>query len=278
MNELTSAQKVTLDAITKFWGEFKRPPTIHEMSSILNCSTGHVGNMLAKLREKGYIHKRRGIHILESEVVRPLEAADLIGVSRSTMNPWMQEGYIKTIVSPSGQHLIEMSEVNRIIALRKTPKFGIDFNTDPLWSAWLTGFTDGEGTFQIIHNKRRKQFTARYALFQRADRVAFLLDIQKTLQCGHIYNRGKYQPPTGPGSYYVVVDQTSLVNIIIPFFDKYPVRLKSEEYQIWREAVFLIVNGNDDFDRLFTIRETLRDLYAYNPSRQKSLPATRNAP
>lgn len=265
MSKLPDYQQRVLDAITQFWDQYHRPPTIYEMADTLGVVPSHVTQTASKLRKQGLLHSRRGLHVPDSKLYRPTEAAAEFGIGRSTLNAWMAQGLIKTIRSPGGYHLIPLVEIERLKAERYTPRFGIDFDLDPAWCNWLVGFTDGEGTFGLVENKGHgNYFGARYQLFQRADRHWILEEIHSNLRCGNLYKRHVVSKPSGPGAYYVVNDHASLTNIIMAFFDAYPPRVKHREYLIWREALLLVVDGNHNFERIAELREQLRYLYAYH--------------
>jgi LAGLIDADG DNA endonuclease family protein len=267
MADLPLYQQKVLDAVQQFWSEHNRPPTMQEIADILDTGSSHIATVAMKLRKQGYLHERRGLHLPESKLLRPNEAAAKMGISRSHLNALMKTQEVTTVRSPGGYHLIHTDEVEKFNRLRFTPHFGIDFSLDPAWSNWLVGFTDGEGTFGLIEHRKEfghgHYFGARYQLFQRSDRRWILEQVKSNLQCGHLYDR-RAKMSAGPGTYFVVIDHASLTRIIVPFFDAYPPRMKHEEYNVWREAVHLIVDGNHNFNRVAELREQLRYLYAYH--------------
>lgn len=266
MSDIPAYQQRLLDAITEFSGQHQRPPTIYEMADELGVVISHITQTAKRLRDKGLLHKRRGLHLPNSVLYRPIEAAEELGIGRSTLNAWVTQGLLSTVRSPGGYHLIPYTEVERLKIERHTPQFGVDFDLDAAWCNWLVGFTDGEGTFSLVEHKvdgHGHYYGARYQLFQRSDRRWILEQAREYLRCGYLYQRNS-KGQTGPGTYYVVNDHASLVNIIAPFFDRYPPRMKHREYAVWREALMLIVDGNHNFNRIAELREQLRDLYAYH--------------
>lgn len=267
MSKLSPNQMRVLDAIRAFTQEFQRPPTIDEISERLQFSRGHVSTIAANLRNHGHLHNRRGLHLPDSPFLRPTEAACQMGISRSHLNALMARGEVTSTQSPGGYRLVHIDEIERFITGRYTPRFEVDFDVDNDWANWLVGFTDGEGTFSLVehnHQGHGHYYGSRYQLFQRADRRWILEQVKENLHCGNLYIRHVVTKPSGPGSYFVVNDHASLTNIVIPFFDKYPPRMKHREYAVWREATQLITQGNHNIERVAELRETLRELYKYH--------------
>jgi hypothetical protein len=109
---------------------------------------------------------------------------------------------------------------------------------DDAFGYWFTGFVDGEGSL-IATNKRSKQgHRARVVsltITQRADDPILDL-IQKTLEVGSIVRNQETRPTCGLKNSFVVADVKDVVEVILPIFDKYPLRSKKgKEYPYWRE-------------------------------------------
>lgn len=108
---------------------------------------------------------------------------------------------------------------------------------------WLSGFTDGEGSFTV--NIRRKNpkgsyrgcCTPMFSITLREDDEEVLQSIRSYWQCGNITRR----PGRGndnPQSRYYAFKFDHLAKIIVPHFDHYPLRAKkARDFAIWREIV-----------------------------------------
>ncbi len=113
---------------------------------------------------------------------------------------------------------------------------------------WLSGFSDGEGTF-VLRQEFRQDIGCwvSHAIFEitlRMDDIAILHKIQSFLQCGKILNVfrvPKKMPNAKPRATLRVHRCRELATIIIPNFDKYPLHAKKKrDYAIWREGVLFL--------------------------------------
>lgn len=114
---------------------------------------------------------------------------------------------------------------------------------------YIAGFVDGEGCFalkfirEVKHNRKNSPeyfyWDAEFAIVLRADDINILFSIQKTLGCGNV-NRSLV---SNMARYSVhVIDQ--LQDIIIPFFDKYPLKAKKRlDFNLWREAIAILIKN-----------------------------------
>ena len=53
---------------------------------------------------------------MKDRLLKPEDAAELLGVSRTAIYTWMKQGRIKPIRLPNGRYRIALSEINRAIA------------------------------------------------------------------------------------------------------------------------------------------------------------------
>jgi hypothetical protein len=158
------------------------------------------------------------------------------------------------------------------------------------FAAYLSGFTDGEGCFQLLLTGGRSTPTARFSILLRADDLPILRLIQSFLACGHIdpVNR-EPQRRTGMNacdSFHFWVERTSdLVGAVIPHFAAHPLLAKKRrDLAIWSEGVALIsrvsaLPRNRNGRRGNAVRWTA-DLLSHFRSLKDALKATRefNAP
>jgi len=111
---------------------------------------------------------------------------------------------------------------------------------------WFAGFVDGEGCFYAgSHEQKHKKYhkyyksmTMLFVLQQRADDLPLLERIRDTLKCGGI-NSGRGRTGNQMPTYrYTVGKQSDLRKIIIPLFDKFPLRSKKDrDYKCWAHIV-----------------------------------------
>lgn len=113
---------------------------------------------------------------------------------------------------------------------------------------YIVGFVEGEGTFHIAFYKdpRMKQnikVIPEFHINQSYLRINTLNKIKEYFNCGYIKaNHAKNNKDT---TYvYVVRDRDDLINIIIPFFQKYCLySIKQESFNIFAKIVHLIKDG-----------------------------------
>lgn len=109
---------------------------------------------------------------------------------------------------------------------------------------WVSGFTDGEGTFVLTIHKRNKapfyQGSAHFAIKLRSDDSDVLREIKAFFGCGVVREEtvcGNSKPQTK----YIVYNIAHLANIIVPHFERYPLRAKKRhDFGIWRRGVLLL--------------------------------------
>ena len=105
---------------------------------------------------------------------------------------------------------------------------------------YITGFVDGEGSFNVsfkIRNDYEKKIkiTACFNISQKEERI--LNWIKNILKCGTIRARGDGV------FYYEVTNLQTLVEIIIPFFERFPLRTnKFKSFMVFKEIVMMMNN------------------------------------
>ena len=117
-------------------------------------------------------------------------------------------------------------------------------------SPWyISGFVDGEGTFHVSF-ARRKDLPRKWAIIpefhisQHQDRASVLNEIQTYFGCGIIRenHRGRTNDVT---RVLVVRNRRDLLDKIIPFFRRYPLRSqKRDDFRIFAEIVLEMEQGN----------------------------------
>lgn len=113
---------------------------------------------------------------------------------------------------------------------------------------YISGFTDGEGTFHVsfarrVDLPRKWAIIPEFHISQHQDRASVLNEIQAHFGCGAIRenHRGRVNDVT---RVFVVRSRRDLLDKIIPFFRKYPLRSqKRDDFQLFAEIVSDMVAG-----------------------------------
>jgi hypothetical protein len=130
-----------------------------------------------------------------------------------------------------------------------------DLDIDSDFGNYLAGFTDGEGTFIIVPDFRnRENYKTAFSISLRADDRKILEEFKRVLKVGHIRvtnrsskNKRKWHILNGnPKVIWEVANYCDLYFIIIPFFEKFPLRAKKRrDFEIWSKAVKTRCECND---------------------------------
>lgn len=157
---------------------------------------------------------------------------------------------------------------------------------------YIAGFTDGEGCFALkfrrdVRNERKNKpvyfyWDIEFVIVLRGDDIEILEKIKETLGCGNLHK------PNRRGSVRFTVNNINdICSIIVPFFEKYPLRAKKKyDFILWREAAEIfkrnqkilinrrkgekgfhkVIWSDDDLKRLLEIHELMK---TYKSNRQK---------
>ncbi|HBE89996.1 MAG: hypothetical protein A3E37_02610 [Candidatus Andersenbacteria bacterium RIFCSPHIGHO2_12_FULL_46_9] len=113
----------------------------------------------------------------------------------------------------------------------------------PLDTGWyLAGFADGEGSFNVSTVNRNHDFKTGWKIvltFNVCQRDHTILRLfQETLCCGTLRDRGD-----GVG-YYDVRRLDEIVNIVIPFFERFSLRSasKRKQFEVFSKVAYLMKN------------------------------------
>lgn len=129
----------------------------------------------------------------------------------------------------------------------EAPPFPADIDRDA-FGHWISGFSDGESTFQL--RAQRDPGTGKahpIALFRialRADDSDVLALIQSYWGCGTLI-RFQYKPSdtlnANPHATFSVLKVGDLFGVVIPHFERYPLMAKKRnDFMIWRQGVELM--------------------------------------
>jgi hypothetical protein len=110
---------------------------------------------------------------------------------------------------------------------------------------WLSGFTDGEACFFLgVRIQRNYAFgICSFQLHLRSDDRPILEDIKAFWGAGTIISAApqlKTSPKSNWQTCYRVNRLSAMLHILIPHFEKYPLRSKKQQdFMIWKEAVYM---------------------------------------
>lgn len=111
---------------------------------------------------------------------------------------------------------------------------------------YVVGFIDGEGSFNVSVNRKRRshkglEIGAAFEIELRGDDIEILERIKETLGCGGIYwyNYPKYK--WGPHCKYKIANRKQIIKHLIPFLEKYPLQAKKRKvYELFKQIVFML--------------------------------------
>jgi hypothetical protein len=109
--------------------------------------------------------------------------------------------------------------------------------------AYLSGFTDGEGTFSVAVTRRPGlefgyQLIPEFRVSQNRERVVVLETLRSVLGCGRIVPNDRHNP-SDRTMVFIIRRKADLVGRLIPFFDRNPLLSpKRESYMLFRMIVF----------------------------------------
>jgi hypothetical protein len=117
---------------------------------------------------------------------------------------------------------------------------------------WITGFVDGEGCFSIgiirqpyrsaeTVGRFRNQVTSEFAVTQGAKSVSSLHELHSFFGVGQVLSNPRYDNHKEHLYRYVVRKRSDLLEVIIPFFEQYPLRTSKQfDFQKFAICVRLI--------------------------------------
>ncbi len=110
--------------------------------------------------------------------------------------------------------------------------------TQRMKNAYLCGLVDGEGSFNISvkpHDRTRFGWVidATFSLTLEKEAEHVLVALQQALRCGRIIEK------PGQPNYKLIIEQSrrNIAEKIIPFFERYPLEIKTKSFQHFKEVV-----------------------------------------
>lgn len=117
--------------------------------------------------------------------------------------------------------------------------------TDDALAWWLTGMTDGEGSFFATaaarnNDPRYARLLLVFVIGLRLDDMPVLRKLHEWTKVGSLYTNGSGGGRANgyPQAQWRVVKINQLHDVIIPHFDSHPLQSKkARDYAVWREVV-----------------------------------------
>ena len=135
----------------------------------------------------------------------------------------------------------------------ETLRSGLVMKLDP---GWVTGFVDGEGCFHVGINAHA-EMSAGYQVLPEFTVVQHARDAQLLHALKAFFGCGVVRTNHGDRLAYRVRSQQHLLERILPFFEKHPLRSKKHiDFLKFREVLLMMQNGEHlDNGGLERIRE-----------------------
>lgn len=121
-------------------------------------------------------------------------------------------------------------EVQQILARFKGKRTSLNY--------YVAGFVDGEGSFSVatINHPTQKlgwMVNPCFQVYQHQRHRVVLEMLQEVFKTGSIYRKSGIHPVLN----FSIDSRRNLIEKVIPFFDRYPLITKQEEYQKFRVIV-----------------------------------------
>lgn len=127
---------------------------------------------------------------------------------------------------------------------------------------YLAGFADGEGSFNVSTVNRNQDYKTGWKIvltFNVSQRDHTILKLfQATLKCGSLRDRGD-----GVG-YYDIRRISDIVDIVIPFFERFPLKSESKrkQFEVFCEIASLMQKKrhltHQGLERILKLRDSIK--------------------
>jgi LAGLIDADG DNA endonuclease family protein len=120
---------------------------------------------------------------------------------------------------------------------------------------WVLGFVDGEGCFSVSFVRQHArtgrrgyrlgyQVAPRVVVSQGASSVSCLEGLREFFGVGHVYGNARHDNHREHMHQYMVSDRSDLLDAIVPFFERYPLRTaKRHDFAKFRYVLELMGAG-----------------------------------
>ena len=141
------------------------------------------------------------------------------------------------------------------------PDVGMPAYSTKLSPEWITGFVDGEGCFHIGISKH-PEMRSGYQILPELTVVQHKRDLQLLHQLRSTMGCGVVRKNHGDRFCWRVRDLKNMQKVIIPFFERYPLRSKKGiEFRRFSKVVAIMSKGehltDEGFQRIRTIASTM---------------------
>ena len=142
-------------------------------------------------------------------------------------------------------------------------------------TAWLSGFIDGEGSFNISARTvgARTDYHLQFFIELRADDAEILSVLKRTLG-GVLFNYGPRSIPKKNGGEYIgkpkirwQINAKDVIPNLIAYLDKFTLQTrKAKDYLAWREAYYIWILYGPSDNRLRLLRNKLMNDRKFKPT------------
>ncbi|MGC9310075.1 MAG: LAGLIDADG family homing endonuclease [Candidatus Nanoarchaeia archaeon] len=120
----------------------------------------------------------------------------------------------------------------------------------------------GEGCFNIRINpnkNRRAKIETRFSLKLRHQDKDILDELQRFFQCGNVYIQRDKRKNHSLCYRFEVQNKKEIIEKIIPFFEKYPPKIKSRinDFRLFKEILKLSNQEEIDFEKIKVLKEKM---------------------
>ena len=147
-------------------------------------------------------------------------------------------------------------------------------------AGWIVGFVDGEGYFGVSINKSSKtkfgfQILPEFVVTQGAKSLSSLECIRKYFDCGRIFVNKRHDNHRENLYRYCVRNLRDLSTIIVPFFEKHPLKTtKHQDFMRFSRVVEqMIQKKHFSFEGMQSIASELHKKLDKNPQRLHARPS-----
>ena len=128
-----------------------------------------------------------------------------------------------------------------------------------LTEEYIIGLTDGEGSFQIQIRKDRKNPTPRFAIKLRERDKHILDELKSFFECGKVYIQNDKRPNHSRCFRFEVFNKKKIMEIIIPFFEKNPPKIKSKlnDFNLFKQVTEELSKENPNYKLINILSEQM---------------------
>ncbi len=123
-----------------------------------------------------------------------------------------------------------------------------------LSAEYIVGLVDGEGSFNVRSNalnRRRAKVEMKFCLKLISKDKEILDELKKFFGCGNVYIQNDKRPNHSTCFRYEVQNRKEIMERIIPFFEKNPLKLKSKknDFELFRQIAELVKANADKTEK-----------------------------